>query len=210
MSPKKLKAQAGRLAEEARLAEELKARTARRAEDVDIFNLQLSHLKQGSRITSKHDSLTLQAIGEVAMELVATMVKHIRESRLTPTMAGLLADHLSRFEVEQSLALFGLNKANRPTTKRSQQTSAVYAFTEALRRGLDEKSALIEAFDAYFSAGPLGKTGKRRTYADEIKNPGGIKKADSTMKSTIRPLLVKMRLLPKVGPGRPARKSKIN
>lgn len=189
-------------------AEELRAQAARLAEDDAIFRLQLSFLKRGSATASQPSSPALQTIEEAAIDLVATVVKHIRESRLTPAMADLLADHLSGFKAEQSLALFGLNKANRPTTKPGQQTSAVSAFTDALRRGVVEESALIEAYDAYFAAGPLSQNrGKYRTHADDSRAGKGISArhktdADSTMKSTIRPLLVQMGLLPKVGPGR--------
>lgn len=187
-------------------SEELKIQVARLAEDDDIFRLQLSRLRQGSATESKPDSLTLQTIDEAAIGLVETLVKHIRESRLTPTMADLLADHLSRVGVEQSLDLFGLNKANRPTTKMGQQTSAIHAFTDALRLGLDQKKALIKAYDAYFSTGPLSRqTGKRRTYADDSNRDE--KGSAATMKSTIRPLLVEMRLLPKPSLGRPKKTS---
>lgn len=179
--------------------EELKTQATRLAEDDDIFKFQLSQIRQGSATESNPQGLALQTIDDAAIGLVKTLERHIREGRLTPTMADVLADHLSQLQAEQSLALFGLNKANRPTTKLGQQKSAVYAFTEALSRGLDKESALIEAYDAYFSTGPLPqKTGKRRTYANDSKR----NEAASTMKSTIRPLLVKARLLPRPGPGR--------
>ena len=188
-------------------SEELKIQVARLAEDDDIFRFQLSRLNLGSATEPKPGNSALQTIDEAAIGLVETLVKHIRESRLTPTMADLLADHLSRFEVEQSLALFGLNKANRPTTKLGQQTSAIHAFTDALRQGLNQKSALVKAYDAYFATGPSGGTGKYRTYADDsrIKKVNAARyktDADSTMNSTIRPLLMKIGLLPKVGRGR--------
>jgi hypothetical protein len=181
--------------------EDLKAQAARLLEDDDMFKLRLNFLTRGSATASQPDSPALQTIDKAAIDLVATMVEHIRDRRLTPAMAELLADHLSGFRAEQSLALFGLNKANRPTTKWGQQTSAVTAFTDTLRRGLNEESALIEAYDAYFSAGPLSiNRGKRRTHADD--SSAGKSAARSTMKSTIRPLLVQMGLLPKSGPGR--------
>ena len=182
-------------------SEELKAQAARLSEDDDLFKLQLNLLKQGSATASQPDSPALQSLDEAAKDLLATLVKHIRESRLTPVMADLLADHLSGFRAEQSLALFGLNKANRPTTKLGQQRSAVYAFTSALRRGLGEESALIGAYDAYFAAGPLWKKRtKRRTHADD--SSAGKTDARSTMASTIRPLLVQEGLLQKSRLGR--------
>ena len=180
--------------------EELKVQSARLLQYDDMFRLQLNFLKRGSATASQPDSPALQSIDEAAIDLVATMVKHIRDSQLTPAMAQLLADHLSGFGTEQCLALFGLNKANRPTTKPGQQTSAANAFTDALRQGLGEESALIEAYNAYFAAGPPSKTGRRRTHADDSRD--GKTSASKTMKSTIRPPLVQMGLLPKSGPGR--------
>jgi hypothetical protein len=171
---------------------------ARSQEDDDLFKLRLAKLRGGSATASSSlNSPALETIDEAANGLVKTLADHLCRGQLTPTMTALLADYLSDFTTAQSLALFGLNKANRPTTKPGQETSAVSAFTDALRRGLDKTSALIEAYDAYFSTGPLSKGGKkRRTYAEDLKAREG------TMASTIRPLLVRMGLLPRTGPGR--------
>lgn len=184
---------------------------ARFQEDDDLFRFQLRRLRAGSATASPSpDTPHLQTIGEAAADLVATMAERIRNGQLTPTMVALLAGYLDNLTTSpERFVLLEINKANRPTTKVGQETSAALAFTDALGRGLGETSALIEAYDAYFSAGPLPKDGAgRRTYANDLKtkprsfNPRHSKEADGTMASTIRPALTRMKLLVKAGPGR--------
>jgi hypothetical protein len=124
---------------------------------------------------------------------------------LPPVMAGLLASYLDTLDSPQRWALLGLNATNRRRSVEGQKNSAVLAFADAVKAGLDVQAATVAAYDAYFASAPAQSGRAPATYATDSKKPGirGMTKAEQRMASTVRPTLVRFGVLSAQRPGRP-------
>lgn len=177
-------------------------------EEEDIFRLRRKFLASGAATSSGDDGINLINVDDQAEKLVQTISQHLVAGRLTTTMITLLVNHLATMTGPQRWALLGLSKASRRMSASGQETSAIYAFTDALQRGLNEDTALVAAYDAYIAAMPLKPGEPPHSYHLDCKT----EKSSSSryrnlgaqrMATLIRPCLVKANLLPPPTPGRP-------